>query len=93
MTRPTLAKAITIDEFWKNRAGQAVKISLSTFQGRNLIDVRTWGTDPAEGRLKPTVKGFAAELRHLPRLVSALTKAESRTRELGLIENNAEDAQ
>ena len=37
MTRPTLAKAITIDEFWKNRAGQAVKISLSTFQGRNLI--------------------------------------------------------
>jgi hypothetical protein len=83
MTFPTLAEAITIDEFWKNRSGQAVKISLSTFQGRNLIDVRTWHT--VEGKLKPTTKGFAAELRHLPKLVSALAKAESRARELGLI--------
>jgi Transcriptional Coactivator p15 (PC4) len=83
MTRPTLAEAITIDEFWKNRAGQAVKISLSTFQGRNLIDVRTWNT--VDGKLKPTTKGIAAEARHLPKLVSALVKAESKARELGLI--------
>jgi hypothetical protein len=89
MTRPTLAEAITIDEFWKNRAGQAVKVSLSTFQGRNLIDVRTYST--LDGKLKPTVKGFAADIKHLPRLTAALAKAESKARELGLITNNADD--
>ena len=83
MTRPTLAQEITIDEFWKNRAGQAVKISLSTFQGRNLIDVRTYST--VDGKLKPTVKGFAADIKHLPRLTAAFAKAESMARELGLI--------
>jgi hypothetical protein len=91
MTRPTLAEAITIDGFWKNRAGQAVKISLSTFQGRNLIDVRTWNT--VDGKLNPTVKGFAADIKHLPRLTAVLVKACSRARELGLIENDAEDAE
>jgi len=60
MTRPTLAAAITIDQFWKTRGGQAVKIRLSTFQSRNLIDVRTWNT--VDGRLKPTAKGFAAAI-------------------------------
>jgi len=90
MTRPTLAEEITIDEFWKNRGGQAVKISLSTFQGRNLIDVRTYST--VDGKLKPTVKGFAAEVRHLPRLTAAFAKAEARARELKLIDSDDDGA-
>jgi Transcriptional Coactivator p15 (PC4) len=87
MTRPspTLAETITIAEFWKNRRGESVRISLSTYKERNLIDVRTWATDPAEGKLKPTTKGIATEVRYLPKLVSALAKAESKARELGLI--------
>jgi hypothetical protein len=93
MTRPTLAEPITVAEWWKNRRGESIRVTLSTWKDRNLIDVRTWGPDPAEGRLKPTTKGFAAGLRHLPKLVSALTKAESRARELGLIENDAEGDQ
>jgi ribonucleoside-diphosphate reductase alpha chain len=55
---------------------------LSQFQGRSIFDLRTWYT--ADGRLKPG-KGFAAEVRHLPRLAAAITKAEAKARELGLI--------
>jgi Transcriptional Coactivator p15 (PC4) len=82
---PTLAEAITVAEFWKNRRGESIRVNLSTYKGRNLIDVRTWATDPAEGKLKPTTKGIATEVRYLPQLVAALAKAESKARELGLI--------
>jgi Transcriptional Coactivator p15 (PC4) len=82
---PTLSEPIVVTEFWKNRRGESVRISLSTYKERNLIDVRTWATDPVEGRLKPTTKGIATEVRYLPKLVSALAKAESKARELGLI--------
>jgi hypothetical protein len=82
MTRPTLSEAITVSEWWKNRRGESIRVSLSTYDGRNLVDLRTWYT--AEGGLKPG-KGFAAEIRHLPRLAEALAKAEAKARELGLI--------
>jgi len=42
---------------------------------------------------EPTVKGFAADIKHLPRLTAVLVKACSRARELGLIENDAEGAE
>jgi Transcriptional Coactivator p15 (PC4) len=89
VTRPTLSEPVVVSEWWRNRSGQSIRISLSTFQGKNLIDVRTWAT--VDGKLKPTTKGFAADVRHLPQLVSALTKACSQARELGLIENDAGD--
>jgi Transcriptional Coactivator p15 (PC4) len=93
MTRPTptLVEPITIAEFWKNRRGEPIRINLSTYKGRNLIDVRTWATDPAEGKLKPTTKGIATEMRYLPKLVSALAKAESKARELHLIPDDDGD--
>jgi len=46
-----------------------------------------------DGKLNPTVKGFAADIKHLPRLTAVLVKACSRARELGLIENDAEGAE
>jgi Transcriptional Coactivator p15 (PC4) len=84
-TRPTLAEPITVAEFWKNRSGQSIRLTLSTYAGRNLIDLRTWCLE--QGRLKPG-KGFAAEARHLPQLVKAFAKACSRARELGLISSD-----
>ena len=57
-------------------------MTLSTYDGRNLVDLRTWYT--TEARLKPR-KGFAAEIRHLPRLAAALTNAEAKATELDLI--------
>jgi hypothetical protein len=84
MTRNAIAfsEPVTIAEWWKNRRGESIRVCLSTYEGRNLADVRTWYSE--DGRLKPG-KGFAAEVKHLPRLAAALAKAEAKARELGLI--------
>lgn len=61
MTR--LAEPIIIAQSWKNRGGESVRVTLSTYADRNLVDLRTWFT--ADGKLKPG-KGFAADVRRLP---------------------------
>jgi Transcriptional Coactivator p15 (PC4) len=84
----TLQEPITIAEWWKNRRGESIRVRLSIYEGRNLADVRTWYTE--DGKLKPG-KGFAAEVKHLPRLADAIAKAEAKARELGLIEGPADE--
>jgi hypothetical protein len=79
---PTLVELITIAEWWKNRRGESIRLVLSQFQGRSILDLRTWYT--ADGKLKPG-KGFAAEVRHLPRLAAAIAKAKAKARQLGLV--------
>jgi hypothetical protein len=81
-----LSTPLTVAEWWKNRRGESVRLVLNEFEGRNVIDLRTWYT--ADGKLKPG-KGFAAEVKHLPRLAAALAEAEAKARELGLIEATA----
>jgi hypothetical protein len=81
---PALTEPITIAEWWKNRRGESIRLVLNRFEGRDIFDLRTWYT--ADGRLKPG-KGFAAEVRHLPRLAAAFAKAVVRARELGLIDD------
>ena len=79
---PAFTEPLTIAEWWKNRRGESIRLVLSQFQGRSIFDLRTWYT--ADGKLKPG-KGFAAEVRHLPRLAAAIAKAEAKARELGLV--------
>jgi hypothetical protein len=79
---PALAEPVTIAEGWKNRRGESIRLVLSLFQGRSIFDLRTRYT--ADGKLKPE-KGFAVEVRHLPRLAAAIAKTEATARELGLI--------
>jgi len=81
MTRAILAEPIITKQWWKNRNGEAVRVRLSTYEGHNLADIRTWCA--AGGKLLPG-KGFAAEVRHLPRLAMAVTKAVAKATELGL---------
>jgi hypothetical protein len=88
--RTSLPEPVTVAEWWKNRRGESIRISLSTYNGRNLIDLRSWYTGD-DGVLKPG-KGLTALVSHLPRLASALAKAETKARELGLIEDTATDA-
>jgi hypothetical protein len=88
MTRPTLAQPIVVSEFWKNRRGEAIRVTISTYADRNLVDLRTWFM--ADGKLQPG-KGFAADVRHLPRLAKALASAVSKARELGLISADNDD--
>ena len=82
-TARTLSEPITIAEWWKNRRSESIRLVLSQFQGRSIFDLRTWYTGD-DGKLKPG-KGFAAEVRHLPRLTAAFVKAEAKACELGLI--------
>jgi hypothetical protein len=86
MTR--LAEPVTVSEWWRNRRGESIRVRLSTWEDRVFIDVRTWY--PADGKLKPG-KGFAADVKHLPRLAGALAKAVAKATELGLIPANTDN--
>jgi hypothetical protein len=88
--RPTLTEPLDIAKFWKNRRGESIRVTLSTFEGHNLISVRTWFTDSKSGQDRPA-KGFTSNVKHLPRLIAELTKAEAKARELGLIETTIVD--
>jgi hypothetical protein len=73
---PTLAEPAVVAEWWKNRGGETIRVSLSTYEGRNIVDVRTWFTG-TDGVMKPG-KGFACSVKHLPKLIAALGKAHDR---------------
>jgi hypothetical protein len=81
--RPTLSKPLNIDRWWRNRRGETILLRLSTYEGHNLIDLRTWFTDTG-GTLQPG-KGFCCSIKHLPRIAAAFAKAAAKARELGLI--------
>jgi hypothetical protein len=85
--RPTLREPVIVAEWWKNRSGVAIRIRLSTYEGHNLVDVRSWFTGD-DGKLKPG-KGFAASIKHLPRLAAEITKALRKAAELGLVDAEA----
>jgi hypothetical protein len=87
MSRVTLPEPVEIAKFWANRKGEAIVISLATFEGRNLVDVRKHYTS-REGKLLPTPKGLALQVLRLP--VTALTKALGEARRLRLLGNEAE---
>jgi hypothetical protein len=79
----SLHEPVVVSEWWKNRSGESIRVRLSTYEGRDLIDVHTFYTSQ-EGVLKPG-KGFCAEIKHLPKLAKALADAGDKARELGLL--------
>lgn len=83
--RASLTDPITVAVWWKNRRKDAIRVRLSEYEGHALIDVRTWFSG-SDGKLAPG-KGFCAQVKHLPRLVAALTKALIKARELGLVDD------
>jgi Transcriptional Coactivator p15 (PC4) len=82
-SRPTLAEPVTVARFWKNRQHDAIVVELSTYEGHNLVDVRT--NAMSHGRLVPTPKGISLAVLRLPDLAKAINKALKQARELGLI--------
>ena len=81
-----LAEPITVAKISKNRRRtESVHISLSEYEGHNLINVRVYATG-SDGIDRPTVKGVSMSVRKLPELARALAKAEAKARELGLLE-------
>jgi hypothetical protein len=88
--RPTLAEPVIVSRFWKNRSHDAIGIELSTFENRNVIDVRVYVMH--EGRLMPTKKGVSLSVLRLPELQKAITKALRQARALGLIDDDGASA-
>jgi Transcriptional Coactivator p15 (PC4) len=87
--KPTLDEPVVISKFWKNRRHDAIIVSLSTFEGRNLVDLRMHAMK--EGRLVPTPKGLAMVVRRLPDLAKAVNAALAKAQELGLLDGPASD--
>lgn len=84
MATTTLPEPVLIATFWKNRAHDAVRVTLKTYEGHNLVDVRQF--KPVEGGThQPTTKGVAMSVQRLPELADAINKALAKARELGLI--------
>jgi hypothetical protein len=88
--RVTLSEPIEIAKWWKSRRRDiAVVVSLSTFEGRNLVDIRQHFTN-GKGQMKPTQKGVAMVVLRLPELAKAVTKALAKAQELGLLDDESE---
>jgi Transcriptional Coactivator p15 (PC4) len=80
----TLAEPIA--KFWKSARDRTkhVRVELSEYEGHPLVNIRIWQTG-TDGIDRPTKQGIALAIRKLPELASALAKAETRSRELGLL--------
>jgi hypothetical protein len=85
--RPTLPEPITIEQWWKNRGGEVVRLELSTYEGRNILNLRTWRADRG-GIMRPGM-GFACSTKHLPKLAAVFAKAVARAKDLGLLDDEA----
>jgi Transcriptional Coactivator p15 (PC4) len=84
--RPTLSEPVVVSRFWRSRAHDAIVTTLQTYEGHNLIDVRTHRM--SQGRLVPTTQGISIVVLRLPELHKAITKALKTARDLGLIDDD-----
>ena len=82
-SRPMLDKPVTVARFWKNRTHDAIVVELSTYEGRNVVDVRTNVMN--HGRLVPTPKGISLAVLRLPDRAKAINRALKQAKELGLL--------
>ena len=84
---PAIPVPIKIAEFWKNQRGFSVRVELTTYEGQDLVDVRSYAT-AADGTMQPTRKGISLSIRKLPELLAALVKARDKAAELGLLDED-----
>jgi Transcriptional Coactivator p15 (PC4) len=89
MSRPTLVQPIEVAKFFKNRRKDVIVVSLSTYEGTNLVDVRQHFTND-QGQNRPTQKGIALAVLRLPDLAKAVNKALAKAKELGLLDDESE---
>jgi hypothetical protein len=70
---------------WAKNGRESVRITLSEYQGRAIIDCRQWYVDKS-GELKPSPKGLSLAMAHLPALASGLAAALDLARCHGLVQ-------
>ena len=87
--RPTLTEPVEIGKWWKNRRRiVAVAVTLTPYQGNDLVDIREHFTD-REGRMRPSRRGVCLTVKQLPLLHLTVTKALAKARALGLLDGEA----
>jgi hypothetical protein len=86
--RPTLSEPIEVAKFFKNRRKDVIVVSLSTYEGCNLVDVRQHFHNE-QGQMRPTNKGVAMVVLRLPDLAKAVNKALAKAKELGLLDDES----
>ena len=55
--------------------GAEIRVAISTFKGRRVVDVRVWYEPPDGGDYLPTRKGITIDADKLPELVAAMKLA------------------
>jgi hypothetical protein len=87
-----LTEPIEIAKWWKTRRRDiAIVVSLSSYEGVNIVNVREYFTDQA-GCMKPSTRGLAMSVRNLPEFSKALRRALERARGLDLIPDDENEA-
>ena len=84
--RATLDEPVVAAQFHATRQGDVIRLTLSTFERINTIDVRKFFTSKHSGLPCPTRKGLTLNLLCLPDLIEALQTAQARAAELGLLD-------
>jgi hypothetical protein len=87
--RDPMVEPIKIGEFWKNRRGELVRVTLCSYEDHNLIDIRVHYT-AKDGTLQPCRKGLTLAVGKLPELTAALRKAVAKAAELGLLDEGGD---
>ena len=85
-TANAIASPHIVSEWQKNNR-ETIRITLSKYQGRPIIDARQWysGND---GELKPSPKGLSLAISHLPALAAGFADALDIARRHGLVEGD-----
>jgi hypothetical protein len=77
-------KPITIAE-WRRNHKERIRISLCVYQGRNVIDLRTWWTDEI-GEERAGRHGITLDVSHTPKLAKGFKKARLIATKRGLLD-------
>ena len=74
----------TIKSFSKNKF-QEIRVSITEYQGNDLIDIRTWTLPQGAEEMLPTGKGVSINVKLYPELKEAVLGLESELKEAKLI--------
>jgi hypothetical protein len=72
----------TIIAEWPINKRESVRVSVEQYKGVDLVNIRKW-FKAEDGSLRPGKAGIALNVKHLPQLTEAMTKALSAAARLG----------
>lgn len=68
---------------WQKNSREVIRITLTRYSGRDIIDIRTWYPDG--DTFRPGKSGISVAIKHLQPMAEGLSAALGKARELDLI--------